>query len=135
MTGVPESFPGIHVSGFHPGGELLWDGECGFCAASTAWLVRFARKPIAVKPFQQARHLLPEEVWQTTRHQMLWVGRDGTIVGGSLALIAVLRAAGHPILAWAGGNALARPFTRLAYRLVARSRGSLGRSCVPKLGA
>lgn len=56
---------------------------------------------------------------------MLWLEPDGTIWGGSQALLRALRATGWPALAFLLGNPVARPLTRALYRLVARLRHRL----------
>jgi predicted DCC family thiol-disulfide oxidoreductase YuxK len=56
---------------------------------------------------------------------MLWIEPDGSIWGGSQALLRVLRATGWPAVANALGNPVMRPVTRAVYRLVARLRHRL----------
>ena len=122
-----ESFPEIRIAPAPERGLLLFDGECGFCSRSVRLLERVARKPFEKRPSREALAMLPEEVARTVSGQMLWLEPDGSIWGGSQALLRALRATGWPGLAWLLGNALVRPVTREVYGLVARVRHRLGR--------
>jgi predicted DCC family thiol-disulfide oxidoreductase YuxK len=104
----------------------LYDGECGFCSRSVRLLERFARKPFEKRPSREVLATLPDEVARTVSGQMLWLERDGTIWGGSQALLCALRATGWPFLAWMLGNPVVRPLTRVGYRMVARLRHRFG---------
>jgi predicted DCC family thiol-disulfide oxidoreductase YuxK len=105
---------------------LLYDGECTFCARSVRLLDRFARRPFEKRPSREVLATLPAEVACTVSGQMLWLESDGTIWGGSQALLYALRATGWPFLAFLLGNPVMRPFTRLGYRIVARLRHRFG---------
>ena len=89
---------------------LLWDGACGFCQRAVERLQWFARAPFKATPFQNASEL-PASIVAASKRQMHWVGRDGSVVGGSEALIAVLAQSGHPLLAGVLGSQMLRPFT------------------------
>lgn len=119
---VPETFP--HGRALHLRNVLLWDGACGFCARSVQWLHRHSRVAIETRPVQSVLADLPADVCVTAERQVLWVGANGQVEGGSRAIIAALRAAGRP--GWALALRLLQPFTRWGYRLVARHRGRLG---------
>lgn len=121
---VPETFPHSRITNVHS--VLLWDGECGFCARSVTWLHRHGRRPVSTQAFQSLLSELPQEVLATARDQVLWIAASGEVVGGSLAVIAALQAAGRP--GWAALLRALQPFTRWGYRLVARNRARLGRS-------
>lgn len=123
-----ESFPEIRIIPAPDRGLLLYDGECGFCSRSVRLLERFARKPFEKRPSREVLATLPEEVALTVSGQMLWLEPDGTIWGGSQALLRALRATGWPYLAFLLGNPIVRPFTRAGYRIVARLRHKIGPS-------
>ncbi|WP_321472246.1 DCC1-like thiol-disulfide oxidoreductase family protein [uncultured Paludibaculum sp.] len=119
---VPEAFPRCRVNSVHS--VLLWDGECGFCARCVEWLHRHSRIPVAAQPVQSLLSELPEEVRATASEQLLWITAEGEVLGGSRAIIAVLKATGHP-----GEGAVLRasqPVTRWVYRFVARHRARFG---------
>ena len=120
-----ESFPEIRITPPPPRGLLLYDADCGFCSRSVRILERIARRPFDKRPSREALALLPEPVARTVSGQMLWLEPDGSIWGGSQALLRALRASGWPAVAWLFGNPLVRPFTRAGYRLVARLRHRL----------
>ena len=123
-----ESFPEIRIVPAPDRGLLLYDGECAFCSRSVRLLERFARRPFERRPSREILATLPEEVALTVSGQMLWLESDGTIWGGSQALLCALRATGWPFLAFLLGNPVVRPFTRAGYRIVARLRHRLGPS-------
>ena len=123
-----ESFPEIRIVPAQDRGLLLYDGECGFCSRSVRMLERFARTPFEKRPSREVLATLPEEVALTVSGQMLWLESDGTIWGGSQALLCALRATGWPFLAFLLGNPVVRPFTRAGYRIVARLRRRLSPS-------
>jgi predicted DCC family thiol-disulfide oxidoreductase YuxK len=121
-----ESFPEIRIVPAPERGLLLYDGECGFCSRSVRLLERFARRPFEKRPSREVLATLPEEVARTVSGQMLWLESDGTIWGGSHALLCALRATGWSWLAFLLGNPIVRPFTRVGYRSVARLRHRFG---------
>lgn len=122
---VPETFPGVILPGSLRN-QLLWDGECGFCSAMVARLRDFARTPFQARPYQEVQAELPPDVLQWCTRQMHWVSDEGRVLGGSLALSAVLAASGHGLLAALLDSPVLRPFAWLGYRLVAQNRDSLG---------
>ncbi len=127
---IRESFPELRIEPAPERGLLIYDGECGFCSRSVRLLERIARKPFEKRASREVLAWVPDEVAQTVSRQMLWLEPDGTIWGGSLALVRALRATGWPALAFLLGNPIVRPLTRALYRLVARSRHRLGpRAC------
>jgi predicted DCC family thiol-disulfide oxidoreductase YuxK len=121
----PENFPGLTVSDPALRATLLWDGDCGLCRSSVGLLHRLARRPIRALPSQEAGAALPQKAAATAGEQVLWIGLDGAIYGGSQAIAQALRAAGRPVLAFLIGNPALRPFARAAYRLIARHRRNL----------
>ena len=58
---------------------------------------------------------------------MHWIDAEGTVTGGSRALVEVLDASGHGLLAAVLESPPVRPFVWLGYRLAARNRGLLAR--------
>lgn len=125
---IRESFPEIRIQPAPARGVLIYDGECGFCSRSVRLLERFARQPFEKRRSREISTALPDEVARTVAGQMLWLEPDGTIWGGSQALVRALRATGWPALAFVLGNPVLRPVTRAVYRLVARLRHRLAPS-------
>lgn len=108
---------------------VLYDGDCGFCRWSLAKLL--ARDPdgTRLRPVRldsdEGRALLaamPEAERMRAAHA---VTPDGAVHTGGDAVAPILRALGRPRAA-AVAVALG-PALRPGYRLVARSRGLLGR--------
>ena len=122
---IRESFPEIRIEPAPARGLLIYDGGCGFCSRSVRLLERLARKPFDKCPARELRAALPDEAARTVAEQMLWIEPDGSIWGGSQALLRVLRATGWPAVADALGLPILRPVTHAVYRLVARVRHRL----------
>ncbi len=106
---------------------LIYDGDCGFCTSSAAWIQKRLPDDAAVVPWQEAdlatlgltEHDVTSAAW--------WVDRDGALHRGHASIGKSLVAAGglwrpvgwlicHPPVSW-----LARP----VYALVARYRYKL----------
>ncbi len=121
-----ESFPEIRIRPAPERGLLLYDGECGFCSRTVRLFERFARRPFKKRPSREVLALLPDEVASTVSGQMLWLEPDGSIWGGSQAVLHLLRATGWAWIAFLLGNPLVGPFTRVGYSIVARLRHRLG---------
>lgn len=119
---VPETFRDCRVDSVR--NVLLWDGDCGFCASSVEWLHRHSVQPFSAQPVQSLLSDLPEAVRATAGEQVLWIGGNGEVLGGSRAVAAALRASGHRCEA-AILQAL-QPVTRWVYRLIVRHRARLG---------
>jgi predicted DCC family thiol-disulfide oxidoreductase YuxK len=139
FSAPPEFFPGVRMN--VPGspisaGMLLWDGTCGFCRRMVKVLTAIALRPVSMQPFQNVLPQIPPEVLPWTARQMHWVRPDGSISGGSQALIEVLEAGCHNLMAGALESPMMRPLTWLGYRVVAGNRGlageMIGASCEVK---
>jgi len=124
---VPEEFPDIKIEGLAKEGVLLWDGDCGFCAATLRMLKRLVRKPFSETPYQSVQDKLPAEVLRWAGRQAYWVDSEGRVRGGSAAFVELLANSGRPFVAALLGSALFRPVLWLSYRLVATNRGLLGK--------
>src|SRR5208282_4566549 len=103
-----------------------WDGTCGFCRRMVKVLTVIALRPVSMQPFQNVLPQIPPEVLPWTARQMHWVRPDGSISGGSQALIEVLEAGCHNLMAGALETPVMRPLTWLGYRVVAGNRGLAG---------
>jgi predicted DCC family thiol-disulfide oxidoreductase YuxK len=90
----------------------------------------WSRRPFNDRPLQGLEGLLPPEVRQSSHQQMIWVSRQGAVVGGSQALIELIGASGYRLLAALLESPLCRPFTWFGYRVVARNRSKL--SALPR---
>lgn len=104
--------------------RLLFDGDCGFCTKSVAWLdqrgllghpaVPWQSVPAAQRPVPDGR-LTTEVVLERP---------DGTVLGGADALAATVRAADSRLRIAGVLAALpgVRTLARAVYRVVARNR-------------
>lgn len=105
---------------------LVYDGDCGFCAAS----VRFAERRIGLRahptPWQRADLAALATTRERAEHEVLWI-EHGRVYGGAQAVARLLIAAGPP---WSPVGLLLRvpPLRWVAhgvYRLVAANRHRL----------
>jgi predicted DCC family thiol-disulfide oxidoreductase YuxK len=108
-------------------GELVFDGDCGFCTAAARWIERrWPAGRAAATPWQ---HIAPERLGELglvpadVATQVWWVDERG-VRGGARAVSAALIAAEG---GWAAlGRVIDAPLLRGpasgAYRLVARYR-------------
>lgn len=124
---VPEEFPDTQIHGIASDGILLWDGDCGFCAAMVQKMKRFVPRPFLETPYQAVSDQLPADILGWSTRQAHWVDSEGRVSGGSAAVVDLLSASGKPFLAGILSSALLRPFLWLGYRLVAIHRGTLAR--------
>lgn len=122
---VPEQFPDIRINPWSEEGVLLWDGDCGFCAAAVNRLKRFVPRVFLDQHYQAVSDRLPPEVLSWANKQAHWVDSEGRVAGGSAAIVELLAASGRPLLAGLLGSALFKPWLWLGYRIVANNRGRL----------
>jgi predicted DCC family thiol-disulfide oxidoreductase YuxK len=123
---VPEEFPEVRINGLSTEGMLLWDGDCGFCAAMVGKVKSMARRPFAETSYQSVKDHLPEQILRWSNRQAHWIDAEGRVTGGSGALVELLEQSGRPFWAAILGSAPLRPFLWLGYRFVALNRGWLG---------
>ena len=99
---------------------LVFDGDCGFCTTSARFLHRRVVRDGStyVAPWQ----FLDLETLGLTvdqcRAAVQWVGEDGQVASGHVAVAATLRA-GHPVWRPVGALLVAPGFSWLAARLYA----------------
>ena len=118
-------------------GRLLFDGDCGFCTKSIAWLDARSMLGHPAMPWQSVpEDELPVPVERLTTEVVLELP-DGRVLGGADALAASVRASGSPlrflgvVVAAAGLRVLARA----VYRVIARNRYRMpGSSDACKIG-
>ena len=123
----PEELPGVRVEQLSEREMLLWDGDCGFCAAMVRKMKGVTPRAFAEKPYQSVKEQLPDEVVRWSTRQAHWVDSDGRVSGGSAAVVDLFESSGRPWLAALLDSALFRPLLWLGYRLVATHRGTLAR--------
>jgi predicted DCC family thiol-disulfide oxidoreductase YuxK len=108
---------------------LFWDGDCGFCRWSVAWVeARDRQRLFRAVPYQTApRPPMTDELAARCARAVHVLGADGTLLAGGRASLFVLEHIGWARL----GRALRRrPWVWLVeagYRVVAANRGWLGR--------
>ncbi len=129
---LPEQFNGLRIAGLANDGVLLWDGDCGFCAAALRLTKRLARRLFLDVPYQSVEAKLPAEIVRTSKRQAHWVDSSGQVTGGSAAFIELLHDSGRPLLAALLDSPPLRPFVWLGYRLVATNRGPLAKVFLKK---
>jgi predicted DCC family thiol-disulfide oxidoreductase YuxK len=117
--------PAEFEPGFGP--LLIWDGACGLCAWWESLFRRLARRPVRTATSQSLAERLPGALGERARREVLWVDAAGNLSGGNQAVVAALRAAGHPIGAWLLGNRAVEPLARRAYEWVSLRRAKIGR--------
>ena len=99
---------------------LLFDGDCAFCTSSARflhrWVVRVGSTSVAPWQFLdlEALGLTADQC----RAAVQWVGEDGQVASGHVAIAAALRA-GHAIWRPVGALLVAPGFSWLAARLYA----------------
>lgn len=116
---------------------LIWDGDCGFCQASAAWILAHDRtKTIESITSQRCpRPPMTDELFTRSTYEVLLLDPKGRVLGGADAVFAVLgrskwgffaKVLGAPPLIW---------IMRWGYKIVARNRGWIsqkfmgGQSC------
>jgi len=111
---------------------LLYDGTCGFCAASVQWVLAHDRQgTLRFAPLQgeTARPLLARHPELVNVDSVVWVGESGEVRVRSAAALAVARYLGG---GWSVVARLAalipRPLRDWGYDLIARHRHKLTRN-------
>jgi predicted DCC family thiol-disulfide oxidoreductase YuxK len=103
---------------------LLWDGTCGFCARSAAWIERRDRQHLFdIVAYQEAPSPpMTSSLRAACTRSMHVIASDGRILRGGRACLFVLARLGHPLAA----RILSLPplvwLVELGYRLVASNR-------------
>ncbi len=105
---------------------LVFDGDCGFCTRSAAWLAAHARQTVRTEPYQALDLAALELTEHDVTHYAWWLDGEHR-ARGHRAIASALLACRRP---WPllGRLILLPPFSWLgvpAYRLIARFRGHL----------
>ncbi|MFJ8584772.1 thiol-disulfide oxidoreductase DCC family protein [Streptomyces sp. NPDC093595] len=106
---------------------LVFDGDCGFCTASVAFVERRLQPGCDVVAWQRADLPALGVTPERAAHEVLWVTPVGTVYGGARAVAKILLYTGR---GWAPLGALLmlppmRWAARGVYRLVADNRRRL----------
>ena len=114
-------------------GELVYDGDCGFCTACALWLQRGG---VAVVPWQRLDLAAVGLTEEQVRSRVYWLqdARPADSAAGAVGLALVDRGGPwRPVWRLIGRLVRSRPVRPLAevvYRLVARNRHRLpGSTC------
>jgi predicted DCC family thiol-disulfide oxidoreductase YuxK len=106
---------------------IVFDGDCGFCAAVIRFLERHVPFTADVLPWQAADLSALGATEERARREMLWVRPDGRISGGAQAFAALLSSS-RGLWRLAGAVLYAPPMRwvcDVVYRIVARYRHRL----------
>lgn len=107
---------------------LLFDGDCGLCAATVAWLCARAGAAAPSAVAWQTLPSLPAGVDAARLERELVLVDGGSVLGGFDAFVALApRVPPLRPLRWLARLAGARLVGRVVYRLVARHRRALSR--------
>jgi predicted DCC family thiol-disulfide oxidoreductase YuxK len=104
---------------------LIYDGDCGFCATTVAWLQKRLRTPVTVVPWQEIADL--EEVglgFEDVSTAVWWVDVYGRRSRGAQAVARLFRLCRMPFPVF-GAVMRVPPVSWLAaavYELIARNR-------------
>jgi predicted DCC family thiol-disulfide oxidoreductase YuxK len=106
---------------------LLFDGDCSFCSSSVRVLRRAVKRLPAVEPFQFSDLESLGVTAEQCAEAVQFVGVDGRVVSGHLAVAQVLSGAGRgwPVLGWLMRAPVISPIAGWVYRWVARNRHRL----------
>ncbi len=106
---------------------LIYDGDCGFCQRSVAWLRRMVGERVEYEPSQRVAGEFPQIPPERFAHAVQLVERDGSVSQAAEAIFRVLAS----VWWWRWLLALYRavpgfaPLSEAGYRFIARHRGSL----------
>ena len=112
---------------------LLYDGDCGLCTASAAWLARRAPAgELRVLPLASAAAdpaIAPLVVGRDLARTLHVVTADGEVVTGAHAVLTVARIVPRwGAVARLGDHRVGRALLEPAYRMVAANRHRIGRA-------
>lgn len=109
-------------------GELLFDGNCRFCAWWIRYWVRLAGDRVRFRACQDALPDYPDLDLSACRERIHFRGRDGTRATGAEAAFRLLAAAGLPLWLWCYRWLPAyRAVSEAAYRFVSCRRATAAR--------
>ena len=114
----------------NPDRELvIWDGGCGFCAEVTRRLqAKDKRGALDFQPnFAIPSPPMTPEIAERSNREIIFLTRDGRVVGGAKAVFTILSRLGW---GWLGTLLAVPPLVwpmEFGYRIVARNRGWISR--------
>ena len=103
---------------------LVFDGDCGFCTSSVAWIRRLRLRVDVVIPWQQADLAALGLTKEQCESKLQWVAGDGQVSSGHEAVARLLRHSSPPRRV-VGTLLMTRPLSwaaARAYDLVATHR-------------
>lgn len=106
---------------------LLFDGDCAFCSRTAEVIRHSIPTSGTVEPWQFADLPALGTTQAQAEHEVVWVGRDGSVHGGAQAIAHLLIDAGRwwAVLGWALRVPPIRWIAYVGYRLVAINRHRL----------
>jgi predicted DCC family thiol-disulfide oxidoreductase YuxK len=109
-------------------GLLIYDGDCGFCTATAAWMMDRLDPDVDVEAWQQLdldRYGLTASDGQKSSW---WIDDDGVAIAGALGIAEALKSTQPRWTRLAGtfvGSAPVQPVAKLVYKGVVRYRHKL----------
>lgn len=104
--------------------ELIWDGDCGFCARSLGWM-RDLGCTIPARPWQQVPDLAALGLTEAEVGESVWVLDGQRRYAGAAAIAMALGTSRHRAVRALAPVVRRAPGSEAAYRVVARNRHRL----------
>ena len=103
---------------------ILWDGDCGFCRRSVAWLLRRdRRRKFRATPYQAAPSPpMTPQLFAACEKSVHVIASDGRIFKGARAVFFILEHIGWKRAARLLSSPLLLPLCEIGYRIVANNR-------------
>lgn len=109
-------------------GLLIYDGDCGFCTSTAAWMQARFVDGIRVESWQSVEMADFGLTDQNGQESSWWIDDEGSAVGGAQGIGWALRST-KPAWAQLAGRfitfAPVRPVSKLAYKVIVRYRHKL----------
>ena len=104
--------------------ELIWDGDCGFCARSLDWM-RELGCSIPTRAWQEVPDLAALGLTEAEVRESVWVVDGERRYAGAAAIAMALTTSRHRAVRALAPVVRRAPGAQAAYKIVARNRGRL----------